>query len=267
MNIMSIVHMMLVGGGILLILFTLTWALQLKTKNAGIVDTIWSISFPVLALTYFFLAEGFFIRKILILVLVTIWGLRLGLHLLSRTLGHDEDARYTALRDEWGEKQNLLMPRFFYFQAILALVLSIPFALIISNPETHLKTVEIIGSMLWLLSFVGESLADHQLKKFKQNSSNKGKVCDVGLWHYSRHPNYFFEWMIWLSYFIIAIGSPWGIISIACPLLMLFFLLRVTGIPYTERQSMKSKGKAYIEYQNSTSAFVPWRKKKQKTKS
>jgi len=257
----SIVYMMFIGGALLLLIFTLTWMLQLKTKNAGIVDTIWSVSFPVLALCYFVMADGFITRKILVLTIVSIWGLRLGLHLLIRTVGHEEDGRYTTLRKEWGQMQNILMLRFFYFQAILALILSIPFILIERNAAPSLTTIEIAGGVLWFISFIGESVADYQLKKFKENSSNNGNVCDVGLWYYSRHPNYFFEWMIWVSYFIIALGSPWGFVSIVCPLSMLFFLLRVTGIPYTEAQSLKSKGNAYIDYQKNTSAFIPWKKK------
>lgn len=256
-----ILHLMLPAGAILIVLFTLTWVVQLKTRNAGIVDTIWSISFPVLALCYFILGDGFLPRKIFILGIVSAWGLRLGIHLFIRTIGHDEDRRYTALREQWGEKQHVRMLRFFLFQALLALILSIPFALIESNPDPSLTTVEIAGAVWWLFSFIGESIADYQLKKFKENPANHGKVCAVGLWYYSRHPNYFFEWMIWVSYFIIALGSPWGMIAVICPTLMLFFLLRVTGIPYTEAQSLKSKGNAYAEYQKTTSPFIPWPKK------
>lgn len=259
---MPVLHMMLTGGLILLVLFTLTWAIQLNTKNAGIVDTVWSVSFAVLALVYYIMANGYVVRKALIVSMVSVWGLRLGVHLLTRTIGQEEDARYTTLRQEWGTKQNILMLRFFLFQAILALFLSAPFALIASNPEPSLRAIEIIGTIVWFLAFIGESLADYQLKKFKRHHANKGKVCNTGLWKYSRHPNYFFEWVIWISYFIIALGSPRGILSIVCPLAILFFLLRVTGIPYTEAQSLKSKGQAYIDYQKTTSAFIPWRKKR-----
>lgn len=258
---MTLITMMLAGAAIVLILFTATWTVQLKTKNAGIVDTIWSFSFPALAFTYFILTEGFLLRQILIVAIVVIWGLRLAIHLFIRTIGHEEDTRYTALRHEWGQKQNGRMLRFFYFQAILALILSLPFALIIINPEPELKAIEIIGATLWLVAVLGESIADFQLKKFKENPANKGKVCDKGLWYYSRHPNYFFEWLIWVSYFIIALGSPWGILGIVSPLAILYFLLKVTGIPYTEKQSLKSKGLAYVAYQKTTSAFVPWKKK------
>jgi steroid 5-alpha reductase family enzyme len=250
------------GAVVLLVVFTLTWAIQLKTKNAGIVDTVWSLSFPLLALVYFFLAGDYVSRKGLITIIVVIWGTRLALHLFLRTVGHPEDGRYTTLREEWGGKQNILMLRFFYYQAILALVLSLPFALIMLNSDSELKTVELIGTGLWIIAVLGESVADHQLDSFKANPVNKGKVCDKGLWNYSRHPNYFFEWLIWVSYFIIALGSPWGFLSIICPAAILYFLLKVTGIPYTEAQSLKSRGDAYREYQKTTSAFIPLPRKR-----
>jgi len=250
------------GAAVLFVLFTATWLLQLKTGNAAIVDTIWSASFPVLAILYFALTDGHNLRKIIMTVMVIAWGLRLALYLFIRTIGHPEDARYTALRAKWGVHHNAYMLRFFYFQAILALVLSLPFALVMSNPDPVLKVVEWMGVAVWTVAVVGESLSDYQLKKFKADPSNKGKICDVGLWYYSRHPNYFFEWLIWVSYFIFATGSPMGFLSILCPAAILYFLLKVTGIPYTEEQTLKSKGDAYRKYQASTSAFVPWPKKR-----
>jgi steroid 5-alpha reductase family enzyme len=158
------------------------------------------------------------------------------------------------------------MLRFFCFQAILALVLSLPFALIMVNPKPGLKIIELVGASLWFVAVIGESASDRQLKKFKANPSNKGKVCDIGLWYYSRHPNYFFEWMIWVSFFVMALGSSWGFVSIICPILILYFLLKVTGIPYTETQLLKSRGNAYAVYQKNTSAFIPWWKLKLKVK-
>ena len=100
-----------------------------------------------------------------------------------------------------------------------------------------------------------------QLKQFKANPANKGRVCQAGLWNFSRHPNYFFEWLVWVAFFLFALGSPWGWVTIYCPALMLFFLLKVTGIPMTEELAVKTKGDAYREYQRTTSVFVPWFKK------
>src|SRR5690242_9505196 len=124
-----------VGAVLLFVVFTATWLVQLRTKNGGIVDPIWSLSFPLLAIVYFFLSD-YNTAKIAFLAMVVIWGSRLGIHLLTRVLDEDhEDVRYAALRKEWGDKQNILMLRFYYFQAILALILSVPFALVIKNNE------------------------------------------------------------------------------------------------------------------------------------
>ena len=122
--------------------------------------------------------------------------------------------------------------------------------------------VEWVGIALWLFAVAGESLADYQLKQFKADSANHGQVCQIGLWHYSRHPNYFFEWLIWLSFFSFALGSPWGILTVYCPALMLYFLLRVTGIPMTEDLAVKTKGEEYRQYQRTTSKFVAWLRRK-----
>ncbi len=257
----DIIPLFLIGGLALLVLFTLTWLLQLQTKNAAIVDTIWSASFPLLAIIYFILVNGYLPRQLLLLAVVGVWGIRLALHLYARTVGHPEDVRYTALRKEWGEKQNILMLRFYYFQTILALVLSLPFALIMVNTTPDLNYFEIAGASLWLIAVVGESTADYQLNKFREDPSNKGKVCDHGLWYYSRHPNYFFEWLIWVAFFIMSLGSAWGFISIICPVAMFYFLTKVTGIKYTEEQMVKSRGQIFIDYQRTTSAFVPMPKK------
>lgn len=251
-----------IGAIILLVIFTVTWVVQLKTKNAAIVDPIWSLSFPLLAFVYFLLSDHSQ-GKLIFLTMVVVWGMRLGIHLLVRVLNEEhEDVRYTALRKEWGDKQNILMLRFYYFQAILAIVLSIPFGIVMMNTGTQASVFVIAGVAIWIIAVGGESVADAQLKSFKSDAKNKGKVCDRGLWYYSRHPNYFFEWLIWVSFFVFSLGSPYGWISIICPLLMLYFLLRVTGIPYTETQSVRSKGQAYIEYQRTTSAFVPLPKRK-----
>jgi steroid 5-alpha reductase family enzyme len=125
-----------------------------------------------------------------------------------------------------------------------------------ANPE--ISPVEYVGAALWLLSIIGEGVSDWQLKQFKKNPANKGKVCSAGLWNYSRHPNYFFQLMIWMSVLIFALPSPYGWISIICPLSIGYLIFKVTGIPMTEEQFIRSKGNAYREYQRRTSAFIPW---------
>lgn len=253
----QLVSLFVIGAGLLLVIFTGAWFLQLRTGNAAIVDAVWSGSFPLLAMLYFVLVDGYSPRQLLILFMVVLWGVRLALYLLGRTAGQPEDARYTALRHTWGGKHQIMMLRFFYIQAALALLLSLPFALINLNTDPSIKIIEWAGLGFWLIGVAGETLADYQLKTFKSAPDNKGKICNTGLWYYSRHPNYFFEWLVWVAYFIMALGSAWGWLSLVCPALMLYFLLKVTGIGYTEAQLLKSKGQAYVEYQKTTSAFVP----------
>ena len=135
------------------------------------------------------------------------------------------------------------------------------------NSKPGIAPLEWVGVAIWLLALAGESLSDHQLKSFKADPANRGKICQTGLWNYSRHPNYYFEWLIWVGFFLIAWSSPGGCFTVLCPGLMLFFLLRVTGIPLTEELSLKNKGDAYRQYQKTTSAFVPWFKRKANRKN
>jgi steroid 5-alpha reductase family enzyme len=257
----DILIMMLAGFLLLFLLMCILWLIQKQTKNAGIVDVLWAFSFPILTTMYVYMTQGVMTKKSILLCMVWIWGGRLGTYLFIRNQKGPEDIRYQKLREEWGDQSESKMFFFFQFQALLATVLSFPFALISYNSESGISLFEMIGIVVWMVGVGGESLADSQLKRFKKNPANKGKVCDSGLWHYSRHPNYFFEWTIWVSYFIFALSVPYGWLSIVSPLFMLYFLVKVTGIPMTEELSLKSKGEAYREYQRTTSAFVPWFKK------
>jgi steroid 5-alpha reductase family enzyme len=258
------IKMILIALAIAAIVMTIIWLIQLKTKNAGIVDIAWSYNFPIIAIVYYFTGDGFEQRKLLILGMVLIWGVRLGTHLFVRVLGHHdtEDTRYAALRIEWRDNLNYKFFRFFQFQAVTNVVLSIPFLILCMNTDPEIHTLEWVGVCIWAIAIIGESVADWQLKEFKKKKENKGKVCQNGLWYYSRHPNYFFEWLIWVGYFVTAVSSPYGCWAIASPLVMICFLIKVTGVPMTEEQSVKSRGQAYIDYQKSTSMFVPWFKKK-----
>jgi steroid 5-alpha reductase family enzyme len=206
----------LIGFIAVSIIMVIVWVWAKKINNAGVVDIFWSYNFPVIAIVYFLLGEGFCPRKLLVLIMVCLWGARLGTYLFVRVLSHikEEDGRYKQLRTEWAPKANIKFFWFFQMQAFSNVFLSIPFLLTSINPAPELNILEKIGCALWLLSISGESIADRQLQIFKKNPVNKGKVCNAGLWNYSRHPNYFFEWMIWVSYFIFAFSSPYGWISI-----------------------------------------------------
>lgn len=240
------------------------WVWSYRIKNAGVVDIFWSYNFPVMAIILLLLAPGFETRKLLICAMVVIAGGRLGTHLAVRVLKHlrQEEPRYAQIRKEWGGNAEVKMAFFFQVQALSNVLLAIPFFIITLNTTPQLNIFEYAGAGLWLISVVGEAIADAQLAAFKRNPANKGKVCDIGLWGYSRHPNYFFEWLMWVSYFIFALGSPYGYIAIISPAIILYLLLKVTGIPMTEEQSIRTKGDAFRAYQKRVSVFVPWFKKR-----
>ena len=241
------------------IVMTLVWWRQLYTKNAGIVDGWWAYLFGMITIMYVIITPGITTREMILVIMVGTWSIRLGTHLLIRNTSHtDEDIRYKKLRDEYGHRQKYLMWRFFMYQAFSNVLLSAPFLIISLDTSSHVSILSWISVGVWFVAIIGESVADHQLRTFKKNPMNKSKVCRVGLWNYSRHPNYFFEWLIWVSFAMLAIASPFGWIAMYCPLLIFLLLNKVTGIPMLEELAIKSKGSAYIEYQQTTSAFFPW---------
>jgi steroid 5-alpha reductase family enzyme len=237
------------------------WAFYIK--NAGVVDIFWAFNFFVIAGVIWFLSDGFELRKIIVCSLASLWSLRLGIYLLKRVGSHldIEEGRYQQLRSEWAPHVNTKFFIFFQMQAVSNVFLAIPFFIISINPDPNITILEWIGGGMWLLSIIGEGLSDYQLQQFKKDPSNKGKVCQSGLWYYSRHPNYFFQLMIWISVFVLSLSSPYGWISVICPLSIAFLIFKVTGIPMTEEQSLRSKGELYKEYQRTTSVFIPWFKK------
>jgi len=242
------------------LLMVAVWVVAVRIRNAGIVDIAWALGFAPLALLYRVFGDGEPPRQNLISLMAVAWSLRLGIHLGKRVMGHhpQEDGRYRELRLAVAGHENLFFFWFFQAQALLLALLSIPLLLANYDARVHLGFSDFLGFALWLVAIGGESLADRQLALFKADAANRGKVCSSGLWRFSRHPNYFFEWLVWVAFFLFALPAPWGWTTIFAPALMLFFLLRVTGIPYTEQQSLRSKGEAYRAYQRTTSAFVPW---------
>lgn len=241
-----------------IMLLVFLWAL--KIKNNSIVDVFWAFNFLVIAAIIWLLADGFNQRKNLICLLAALWSLRLGIYLTIRVGSHikEEEGRYKQLRLEWNTTKFFF---FFQMQALSNVFLAIPFFVIALNKNESVSIVEYIGASLFLVSIIGEGLSDWQLQYFKKQPENKGKVCEYGLWNYSRHPNYFFQLMIWVSVLIFALPSPYGWVAVVCPLSIGYLIFKVTGIPMTEEQSVRSKGEAYKMYQKTTSAFIPWFKK------
>ncbi|HXK06666.1 MAG TPA: DUF1295 domain-containing protein [Verrucomicrobiae bacterium] len=252
-------HALIIGTASVCALMLLLWLIHLPTKNAAIVDAGWAGGLALLGAIYAAAGGGYVPRSWLVAAMAVLWGMRLALYLLfTRVIGHPEEGRYVQLRREWGGNLPLKFLAFFEFQALLCVVLSIPFLVAALNPRPQITLLEYAGTALWLGAFIGELLADRQLHAFKANPANRGRTCRAGLWKYSRHPNYFFEWLIWMAFALFAMSSPYGYLALVSPLLILFFLFRVTGIPATEAQALRTKGEDYRQYQQTTSAFVPW---------
>lgn len=247
----------------LISMMTVLWVIAIRTNNASIVDVGWGLGFMLVALISFALLDGVVVRKILMTGMITLWGTRLALHLLfDRILsGKPEDGRYQDMRRKWHPHTNFRLFVFFQTQAVLIVLLSIPFMLVMMNDRPTLSILEYVGAIIWMIGLIGEAIADRQLKTFKNQPELQGQVCQVGLWRYTRHPNYFFEWIIWVGYAIVALPSPRGWIGLVSAVFMLYVLLKVTGIRITEKQALRTKGEAYREYQRTTSPFVPWFRK------
>lgn len=236
-----------------------------KTKNAGIVDVGWSFLMGVLAILYALLSPSDGSRKWVVATLAAFWSFRLGLHILQRVMREEEDGRYQAMRRGMGKNASFGFFIFFQAQAVIALLFALPFHIAIYNEnggQTALGFWGILGILIWLFSIGGEALADRQLDQFRRNPANKGKTCRAGLWRYSRHPNYFFEWLHWFAYVCLSVGSAYWYLSLSGPILMYIFLVYISGIPWTEKQSIRSRGEDYLRYQRETSAFFPWFPKK-----
>lgn len=254
---MSLWIALLIGWGVLALLMSTLWVIQRRTHNAGIVDIAWSFGVGLMGVWLAFIAEGDMPRRIIVGVLAAAWSLRLGFYLLKRVTSESEDGRYRMLRDKWGDKTQLLMFAFFQIQAAWAVMFALPMWAAASNPEQGIQWYDLAGAMVLVIAVAGESVADAQLNRFRNRPGSEGKVCKEGLWRYSRHPNYFFEWLGWWAYVLIAIASPYWYVALAGPVVMYLFISYVTGIPPTEKRALHSRGDAYREYQRTTNALFP----------
>jgi steroid 5-alpha reductase family enzyme len=244
------------------ILMTGAWLVQQHTGNSGWVDTIWTFSLGFVGAggaLWPMAGEPVALRQWLIAALVVIWSLRLGTHIAIRTAGITDDPRYAAFAKEWGVDSPRKMFIFLQNQGFGSIPLVFSIFVAAHVPVAGLRLQDYLGVLILLTGIAGEALADAQLKAFRTEPANKGKVCDVGLWAWSRHPNYFFEWFGWLAYPMIAIsvGYSWGWFALLGPIFMYWILVHVTGIPPLEDQMLRSRGDAYRAYQVRTSKFFP----------
>ena len=249
----------------LAILMAGAWLVQQRTGQSGWVDAIWSfaLGFVGAGAALVPIAAPYWptARQGLVAALALAWSLRLGLHILARTLKGDDDPRYKALRDEWGEDFPRRLFWFLQIQAGAAFLLALSIFAAARNPAPFPSLGDALGVAALVAAIVGEAIADRQLENFRSDPGNKGRICDIGLWGHSRHPNYFFEWLGWVGYFLIAIGlapaNSYGLVALIGPVFMYWLLVHVSGIPPLEAHMMRSRGPAFEAYRRRVNAFFP----------
>jgi steroid 5-alpha reductase family enzyme len=248
------------GAAMMALLFVVAWAWARKCDNYSLVDAVWAFGIGLTGGLWLVISGVNCLKHWLAGALLVMWSMRLGWHLQRRIRrAHpEEDARYSKLRDVWTGRVASAFFWFFQAQGISVILLALPFLLIARDPDTAWSAWESAGLAVTLMGILGEGLADSQMSAFKSVNSDSKAVCQAGLWRYSRHPNYFFEAIIWVGFYCYACGSEWGWAMVYAPAVIIYLLLRVTGIPPTEAAAVLRKGDAYRLYQKTTSAFIPW---------
>jgi steroid 5-alpha reductase family enzyme len=257
---MSFLNVYLLAGLLTLGLMILLWLLSLALRDSSIVDVFWGTGFVVVTWAAFLLGdEGYLPRKVLLAGLVTLWGLRLSIHILRRNWDKPEDFRYAKWREENGARWWWIsLFKVFLLQGVLLWIISAPLvAAEVSPTPTSLGVMEALAVVIWAIGFFFESVGDWQLARFKADPANRGKLLDRGVWRYTRHPNYFGDAAQWWAYYVMAAPSGWGAWTIFSPLIMTFLLVRVSGVGLLEK-TLKDSKPGYREYMERTSAFVPW---------
>jgi steroid 5-alpha reductase family enzyme len=265
MSFLQLVALALIAAAAMVTVMTAAWTIQRKTGNSGWVDTAWSfgvggtgVVVALLPLT----AGGPHGRQLLVAALVAAWSVRLGFHIASRTRAAGDDPRYRALIEEWGADAPRRMFWFLQAQALVGVVLALSIGLAAQNPAPAFHAQDLLGASVLVTAVFGEAAADRQLAAFKANPDNRGRICSVGLWRWSRHPNYFFEWLGWLAYPLIAIDfaghNPLGWIGLAAPACMYWVLVHASGIPPLEAHMLRTRGAQFRAYRQQTSSFFPW---------
>ena len=242
-------------------LMAMLWFVDRRLRNAAIADVGWCYGLALVVLWYAVSVSGEPARRWLVAVMVFFYACRLGTHVLvDRIWKKPEDGRYRALRLRWGDQESPRMFWYFQLQAAAIAFFSLPPFVVMQNPHPPFHFWDLAGVLLWIVAVTGEAIADRQLAAFRAKPWNKDRVCRVGLWRYSRHPNYFFEWLHWWSYVLMALAIPMGtwVVTLVGPIAMGVALLKVTGIPWTEAQSLATRGEEYAVYRRTTNAFIPW---------
>ena len=235
------------------------WVFSLAKRDASVADIFWGLGFVLVAWLTFGRAQGYLGRKLLLVLLTTIWGLRLAIHILRRNRGKGEDPRYRAMRAQHGGAfWWVSLFTVFGLQSILLWLISLVVQVGQLAPlPDRLTLADGLGTVIWVVGFGFEAISDRQLTRFKADSSNQGQVMDRGLWAYSRHPNYFGESLLWWGIFVIGLATPGNAWTVISPLLITYLLLKVSGVTLLEKTIVETRP-AYRDYMERTSAFIPW---------
>lgn len=241
------------------------WAIQRKTGASGWIDTIWSFAVGLGGVAAIGFADGAPERRIAAFLVIAIWSMRLGSHIGSRTKGGGEDPRYAKLVEEWGAKASLRLFQFLQIQALAGFILVLAVYLSASNISAFPTVLDVSGIIIALIALIGEAVSDRQLAQFRKTPEAKTEVCEDGLWRYSRHPNYFFEWLFWCSWPLMALTgpSPFAWAALLAPALMYWLLVHASGIPPLEQHMLRSRGEKFRSLQRRVNAFFPGPRKEE----
>lgn len=235
----------------------LAWLRQRRTRDASPVDLVWTLGVGAAALFHALTAGGWGPRRLLVALLAGLWAARLGLHLARRLAHGPEDGRYAALRARLGARAETWFLGFFQVQGLLVVALGLVFLVLCRSELAGWRASDAAAVALYAVALLGESRADRDLARWRAEPANRGRTCRAGLWRYSRHPNYFFEWLHWLVYPVLGLGLEHGAWLWLAPLVMYLLVVHVTGIPPAEEQALRSRGDDYRRYQATTNAFFP----------
>jgi len=253
--------------GLISLWMLLAWTIAVRVRNAGVGDVACHSSFALLMIWFATASpSGEPTRLWLFGTMVTAWSVRFAYRVGRHVwLKHpDEDGQYARWREDWGASNDNVEAQLFWFfqgRGVIALLLSSPLLIVALNPARSLHTVEWFAMGLWVVGFLGGTLADAQLERFRAEPGNRNRVCTTGLRRYSRHPVYFCDWIVWNSFALFALGSDIGWMTVYTPVMMLYLLLFVSGIPQREKTLERRFGDEYVTYQRRTSMFIPWRQK------
>lgn len=246
---------------VMLVVMVSAWIVQRATANGGWVDVFWSLGTGAscCGAAILWTPDGVAWRRILVILLVALWSLRLGTYIAGRVARGPEDVRYVAFRREWGKTFDRRMARLTLIQAPVSALLGLAVLYAAHQPEPGFRIADGLGLAILVVAIAGETAADRQMKRFKADPAHRGQVCDQGLWAWTRHPNYLCEALLWLAFPVIGtdLADPWSLLSWIAPVVMAAALRYGTGVPPLEAAMLESKGEAYRRYQQRVPAFLP----------